>query len=174
MLAGPANILATRHWDASECRTDQVLPGRILRRRQPAAGHHRTPAQSDPNRPNSINTGHRACQGAARRWARGMRSTQPCDAAARTWSRSMPPAAWRCSRRLSGAAGRSPGCTRCSAMPRRWPPVFSRRDAGEGAATPGGGAGGDGGTVDIGLGLLSECSNATTTCCSSATTTRRT
>ena len=90
-----------------------------------------------------------------RRWARGMRSTQPCEPAAGSGR-------GQCHRLLGGlldaVSGEQladpPGCTRCSAMPRRWPPVFSPR-CGPGPRHPVVAQAGDGGTVDIGLGPLS-------------------
>ncbi len=85
--------------------------------------------QSAVERTNSLNSGHRACQGCGE--ALGARYA--IDAAMRATDNQL----IACQRhRLSGGVlhaliprppGRSRGSTRCSETPRRWPPAWPRR-----------------------------------------------
>ena len=137
---------------------DQALPGRHVRRRQPAA----RPSRCAPCRPARTGRtrsprGTAPARAAARCSAPATSSTPRCGPPAATWSPSTPPAAWRCSRRRTRSRrGRSRGCTRCSATPPRWPAGSPPR-CGPPAHdhTRVVGQAGDGGTVDIGFGALS-------------------
>ena len=154
-----------------------LLPGGKLRRRQPAPRRRDRTVQSDPGRTNSLDSGHRACQGCGE--ALGARYA--LDAAMRATER---PARRRERHRVPrGVLDALPG----DLMADRLAPLAVRQRAGGGHR---GGRGDEGegperrpsrgarpGTAapsTSASGACRGCSSATTTCCSSATTTRPT
>jgi pyruvate ferredoxin oxidoreductase beta subunit len=137
------------------------------------AGHART-VQANMRRTNSLNSGHRACQGCGE--ALGARYA--IDAAMQATGNQV-------------MAVNATGCLEVFSTPypeTSWQIPWLHSLFGNAAAVAAGvsaalrvkgrarvkviAQGGDGGTTDIGFGCLSACSNATTICCISATTTK--
>jgi pyruvate ferredoxin oxidoreductase beta subunit len=132
--------------------------------------------QADLDRTNALTVGHRACQGcgealgaryvldAAMRASNGQMVVANATGCLEVFSTPFPESSWRIAW-MHSLFGNAPAVATGIAAALKAKGRTDIRVVGQG---------GDGGTVDIGMGCFPACSSAATTCSTSATTTRRT